>query len=149
MHVTGDDPQLVIGRPGHGGALRHFHPQGDRPFKGFEILFGGKRELDRTIDLEGEAEFLPVQDRHPALDDSVFLQALDAPPAGARGKAHALGDLGHRQAGVMLNQIEDAGADGVQGFRQILPSIAAFRDILIEDKALLGVSSASLSQEPI
>ncbi len=121
MHVAGDDAQLIVGRAGDGGALHHFGPALHRLLEGLEVFLGRQGELDRTVDLEIQTQLFPVEDGHAALDDPVVLQALDPPPAGAGGEADALGDLRHRQAGVVLDQIEDSGIDGVQTIRQDLP----------------------------
>jgi hypothetical protein len=88
------------------------------PSKGLQVLARGVVQLDRQVDLEVQAQLVPVEHGDAALDDAGVLQPLDAPPAGARRKAHALGDLGHRQAGVMLDQVQDTGVDGVERFGQ-------------------------------
>ena len=113
MHVAGDDAQLVVGRAGHRGALHDLGPALHRHLEGLEVVLGRQREFDGAVDLEAEAQLLAVEDGDTALDDAFVFQPFDPPPAGAGGQPDALGDLGDREAGVVLDQIEDAGIDRV------------------------------------
>jgi hypothetical protein len=83
-------------------------------FEDLEIFACGKRQLDRAIDLEIEAELFAIEHGHAALDDAFFFEALDAAPTRAGGKTNPLGDFGDREGGVVLDQIEDAGIHGVE-----------------------------------
>src|ERR1700744_560982 len=87
VHVAGARPQLIMGGAGDGGALHHLGQLGDRGLEGVEVVLGGQAELDGAIDLESQAQFLAVQDGHPALGDARILQPLDAPPARAGGQS--------------------------------------------------------------
>ncbi|MCY1186363.1 hypothetical protein D9M68_744640 [compost metagenome] len=71
-------------------------------------------ELDLGEHLGVEADLAPVQQGHLAADHPLVLQPLDAPPAGRLRQPDPLGDLGGGQAGVLLQQLENAFVVGIQ-----------------------------------
>src|SRR5215211_3933066 len=69
--------------------------------------------LDRDEGRDLEAELLRVEERHPALDDTLRLEALDALPARGLRQADALADLGNRNGRIFLEDREDTKVSGV------------------------------------
>ena len=114
MHVGGDDPQHIVLAAGDGGALDHFGPVGDRRLENFQVLGRGQVQLDDGIDLEVETQLFGIQQGDPLADIAGILQSLDAPPAGRGRQAHLFGHVGNRKPGIVLQDVEDAGVDGVQ-----------------------------------
>src|SRR6185369_10456127 len=131
VHIARHDPQLIVGRAGDGRALHHLGKLGNRRLEGVEVVLGRQAELDGAIDLKPKTQLVAVEDRHAPLDDAGVFQALDTPPAGAGGQADPFRDLGDRQAGVVLDEVENFSIDGVQDLRHVLlPLMALYASFL-------------------
>ena len=118
VHVGGDDAQDVVLAAGDGGALHHLGPLADRRLEPLQVLGGGQVQLDDGVDLEVQAQLGRVQQGDAAHDQPLVLQSLDAAPAGRGRQADPVRHVRDRQARVVLQDVQDAGVDGVQLFGQ-------------------------------
>ena len=123
LHVRHHDPEHVIHVAGHAVELQHLRHRRDGGGEALQPLAGMVVGLDRDEHREAEAELHGVEDRHPAVDDAVRLEALDPLPARGLRQADALSDLGDRQRRVVLEQGEDLQVDGVHCAAPILEKI--------------------------
>ena len=115
VHIGGDDAHDVVDAASNRHAFNDFRPVADGVFEAFEVLAAGQLELDVGDNLEGEAELVVVENGDALGDNALFFHAFYPPPAWAGGEADLVGDLGDGEGGVMLNEIEDACVDRVQG----------------------------------
>ncbi|MNN45983.1 hypothetical protein D3C81_1603410 [compost metagenome] len=72
-------------------------------------------ELHLGEHLRVEADLAPVQQGDLAANHPLILQTLDTSPAGRLGQADPFGDLGGGQAGVFLQELENAFVVAIQG----------------------------------
>lgn len=95
MHVGRGDPDDIVNRSGYGHAFHHLGPAGNQLLEGRQIVLAGQGQFNVGDDFKPKAQRASVKQCHPVQDQAIFFQSFDAPPAGGRGQAHALGDFCH------------------------------------------------------
>ena len=70
--------------------------------------------LDRNEDRNAEPDLVLIDQRDPAQDHAVGLEPLDALPAGGRGQADPVADLGDGEGGVLLQHGQDFAVDRIE-----------------------------------
>ncbi len=114
MHVGRHDAHYIVYRAGDRHALDDLRPLAHDLFELLQVFARGERQLDVGHNFEVQTELVVVEQRHATGDDALFLHALDAPPARAGGEADLLRNLGNRESGLALDEVENLRVDRVQ-----------------------------------
>ena len=118
-HVSGHDPDEVVGITGHQMAAQGF---GNLEHGGLELvevvlLLAGERDLDEHGRALPEARTI---DRGAvATDHARFFEPSDPAKTGRRGQVDTLGERGMRHASVGLQEVEDGSVGCIEIDRQL------------------------------
>src|ERR1700722_17243304 len=112
--VGGDDAQQIIAVAGHQIAFQHLVPFRDRLGKAVEVFLLLPRQLDRDEDADVEAQGFLVDGCDIARDHAALFQQLDPAVAGGDRQPDLVGEFGHGEAAVGLQQAEDFTVDGIK-----------------------------------
>ena len=121
FEVGHDDAQQVVAVAGHQIALHDLGPRRRGALEGLQRLLVLGRERHAHEDVDRQADRLGVEQRGIALDHARLLERLDPPPARRGGQADLLGEVGIAQAAVLLQPLENAPIDGIEGDHCVKP----------------------------
>jgi hypothetical protein len=114
VDVLGHHLEQVVRFAGHGVALQHFGIPHHGALEFVEVAAPVSGQLDVDEHRHVQPELLGVEEGDLALDQPVFLHAVDAPPARRLRQLDLLGDLRRGEVGVVLQQQQNLAVDAAQ-----------------------------------